>query len=150
MPLLSYFVVVGSALIGLLYLANVVLPHDTPIHINSKFEAPPPPRQSQHTDAVLASRHEPAMSFAAVPVGTPPQVEERSQKFNAPPAPVTQNTHPQKKRKPVPRKREWRDNFAQANSGWRDDRPWTDRRRRNQGWRDQGWRDPSWGGPGWR
>ena len=32
MPLLSYFVVVGSALIGLLYLANAVLPHDTPIH----------------------------------------------------------------------------------------------------------------------
>jgi hypothetical protein len=153
MPLLSYFVVVGSALIGLLYLANAVLPRDTPIRSSNIEAASQPQRQPQHAPALSSSSPRPAMSFAAVPVAAPAHVEEPTQKLNAPPASVTQNAAPQKKRKPIPRKREWRDDFTQANSWSRDDR-WTDRRRRNDGRRDPGWRGPVWGsnwrGPGWR
>ena len=141
MPLLSYFVVVGSALIGLLYLANAVLPHDTPIRRSSIEAASQPPRQSQHVAAVLPSSPQPMMSFAAVPVAAPGHVEEPTQKFNAPPAPVTRDAPPQKKRKLVPRKREWRDDFTQANSWSRDYRRWSDRRGRNDG-RRYVWRDP--------
>ena len=153
MPLLSYFVVVGWALIGLLYLANAVLPHDTPIHSSNIKAASQPPRQPQHAAAVLPSSPQPTMSFAAVPVAAPGHVKEPTQKFNAPPAPVARDAPPQKKRKLVPRKREWRDDFTQANS-WSRDYRWTDRRRRNDGRRDHGWRGPVWGsnwrGPGWR
>ena len=148
MPLLSYFVVVGSALIGLLYLANAVLPRDTPIHSNNIEAASQPPRQPQHAAAVPPSSPQPTMSFAAVPVAAPGHVEEPTQKFNAPPAPVARDVTPQKKRKLVPRKREWRHDFTQANS-WSRDYRWTDRRRRNDGRRDHGWRGPVWGS-NWR
>ena len=154
MPLLSYFVVVGAALIGLLYLANAVMPHETPTHISRNVDtASPLPRQPQHAAAVPPSSPQPTMSFAAVPVEAPAHAEEPTQKFNAPPVPVTQDAPPQKKRKLVSRKREWRDDFTQANS-WSRDYRWTDRRRRNDGRRDHGWRGPGWGsnwrGPGWR
>ena len=153
MPLLSYFVVVGWALIGLLYLANAVLPHDTPIHSSNIEAASQPPRQPRHAAAVPPSIPRPTMSFAAVPVAAPGHVEEPTQKFNAPPAPGARDAPPQKKRKLGPRKREWRDDFTQANS-WSRDYRWTDRRRRNDGRRDHGWRGPVWGsnwrGPGSR
>jgi hypothetical protein len=151
MPLLRYFVVVGSALIGLLYLANVVLPPVPPMPSSNIKAALQPPREPQH--APPPSDPLPTMSFASVPVATPGHVEERTQKFNAPSAPVARDAPPKKKRKPVPRKREWRDDFTQANS-WSRDYRWTDRRRRNDGRRDHGWRGPVWGsnwrGPSWR
>ena len=152
MPLLSYFVVVGSALIGLLYLANALMPLETPTHISRKVEAASqPPRQPQHAAAVPPSSPQPTMSFAAPPVTAPAHVEELTQKLNAPPAPVAQDAPPQKKRKLVPRKREWRDDFTQANSWSRDNGGrWSDRRGRNDGV----WNDPFWGsngrGAGWR
>ena len=148
MPLLSYFVVVGSALIGLLYLANAILPHNTPIHSSNIEAASQPQRQPQHAPALPPSSPRPTMSFAAVPVAAPAHVEEPTQKLNAPPAPVTQNAPPEKKRKLVPRKREWRDDLTQANS-WSRDYRWTDRRRRNDGRRDHRWRGPVWGS-NWR
>ena len=111
MPLLSYFVVVGLALIGLLYLANAVLPHHTPFHSINIKAASQPPRQPQHAAAVPPSYPLPTMSFAAVPVAAPGHVEEPPQKFNAAPAPVARDAPPQKKRKLVPRKREWRGDF---------------------------------------
>ncbi len=49
MPLLRYFVFVGSALLGLIYLVGSVLTHDTPTHIDSKSEAPPPQRNRSTT-----------------------------------------------------------------------------------------------------
>ena len=153
MPLLSYFVVVGSALIGLLYLANVVLPPIPPMPGSKIKAALQPPREPQHATAPPPSDPLPTMSFASVPVATPGHVEERTQKLNAPSAPVARDAPPQKKRKLVPRKREWRGDFRQANS-WSRDYRWTDRRRRNDGRRDYGWRDSAWGsnwrGPGWR
>ena len=154
MPLLSYFVVVGSALIGLLYLANAVMPRETPTHISRKVEAASqPPRQPQHAAAVPPSSPQPTMSFAAAPVTAPAHVEEPTQKLNAPPAPVAQDAPPQKKRKLVPRKREWRDDFTQANSWSRDHRRSSDRRGRSEG-RRYAWRDPLWSSnerrAGWR
>ena len=154
MPLLGYFVVVGSALIGLLYLADAVMPHDTPVRISNIEAASQPTRRPQHSASVPPSSPPPTMSFAAAPVAAPDgHVEKPTQKFNAAPAPVARNAPPQKKRNFVPRKREWRDDFAQANSWWRNYR-WTDQRRRNDGTRDYGWRGPVWGsnwrGPGWR
>jgi hypothetical protein len=160
MPLLRYFVFVGSALLGLIYLVGSVLPHDTPTHIDSKSEVPLPPQQPKHT-VVLAPRTAPSMSFAAVPDGRTPQAGEPLQS-NAVAAPAANDT-PRKKRKPAPRKQEWQDSFAQADGWRRDQRSWTDRSRRDNGWRnndrrDQGWRnrgrDPfwsqNWRGPGWR
>ncbi len=144
MPLLSYFVVVGSALTLLLYLASTVLLHDTPISTSRNFEAPSLPRQPQHPAAVPASRSESTASFAAVPVEAPTHVEQSSPKFNAPPSPVTQNKPGQTKRKPVPRKREGRQDFRQTKNWGRDDRPRTDRRRRNNAWPNQGWNNPFW------
>ena len=153
MPLLSYFVVVGSALIGLLYLAHAVLPHDTPILSSKVVAASQPPRQPQHAADVPRANQQPAMSFAAVPVAAPGHVEETTQQFNALPAPVARDALAQKKRKLVPRKREWRDDFTQANSWSRDYRRWSDRRGRNDG-RRYVWRDPFWGSnerrTGWR
>ena len=76
MPLLSYFCVVGSALIGLLYLANAVLPNNTQIHNSNIQVASQRPRQSQHAAPVPPSSPRPTMSFAAVPVAAPERVEE--------------------------------------------------------------------------
>ena len=164
MPLLRYFVFVGSALLGLIYLVGSVFTHDTPTHIDSKSEAPspqPPPRQPQHTIG-LAPRTEPALA-STVPDGATPETGALPESTVAP-APVAKETPPRKKRKPAPRKQEWQDSFAQADGWRRDQRRWTDRgrgdngwrsnSRRNDGWRNQGSRDPFWGsnwrGPGWR
>ena len=149
MPLLSYFVVVGSALIGLLYLANVVLPPDPPMPSSNIKAASQSPRQPQHAAAVPPSSPQPAMSFAAVPVAAPGHIEEPTQQFNAPPAPMARNPPPKKKRKLVPRTREWQDDFTQANSWSREYRRWSDRRGRNDG-RRYVWRDPFWGSNGRR
>ena len=147
MPLLGYFLFVGSALIGLLYLANAVMPRETPTHISRNVDAAsPPPRRPKHATAVPPSSPQPTMSFAAVPVAAPAHAEE-PQKFNAPPARVAQDRPPQKKRKLVPRKREWRDDFTQANSWSRDIR--RDQKGRNGG-RRYVWRDPFWGSNGRR
>jgi hypothetical protein len=115
MPLLRYFVFVGSALLGLIYLVGSVLPHDTRTHLNSKSEVPLPPRQPKHT-AVPSPRTAPSMSFAAVPDGRTPQAGEPLQES----APAAKDTPPRKKRKSAARKQEWQDSFAQAD-GWRRD-----------------------------
>jgi hypothetical protein len=166
MPLLRYFVFVGSALLGLIYLVGSVLPHATPTHINSKTETSPTPRQPKHNVA-LVPRTEPALS-STVPDGPTPQVAP-PQESKAVPPPAAKDTPPRKKRKSVPRQPDWQDSFAQADGWRRDQRRWTDRSRgdngwrnsgwrnndrRDQGWRNQGSRDPFWGssrrGPGWR
>ena len=121
MPLLSYFVVVGSALIGLLYLANAVMPGETPTHINAKSK----PRHSHHVSRSMQlpcplQVRNPRCRLRQFLSRHQRHVEEPTQKLNAPPAPVAQDAPPQKKRKLVPRKREWRDDFTQANSWSRD------------------------------
>ena len=166
MPLLRYFVMVGSVLIGLVYLAGTVLPGDTPTHISSE-SVPPLPQPKPQQSAVIAPRTAPSMSFAAAPDGRTPQAGEPLQSNAL--AAVAQDPPPRKKRKAAPRKAEWQDSFAQADGWRRDQRPWTDRNRgdngwrnngwrnndrRNNGWRNQGSRNPfwssNWRGPGWR
>jgi hypothetical protein len=153
MPLLRYFIVVGSALIGLLYVVNAVLPDNTPRHVSSNIdgitsnnlERNPPARQLQHPAPVIAPAPEPDMtSSAAVPaVASPAGAEESPQKSNTPSAPVAEGPPPNKKRNQFARKREWRDDF-------RRDRGWRDRDWRDRGWRGRGSRDPYWGNWGWR
>jgi len=55
MPVLRYFVIVGLALIGLLYVADAVLPHDTRLQVRSNFEGIPPAPPRQHTRSVLVA-----------------------------------------------------------------------------------------------
>ena len=127
MPLLRYFIVVGSALIGLLYVVNAVLPDNTPRHVSSNIdgitsnnlEGNPPARQLQHTAPVIAPAPEPDMtSSAAVPAVAPPAGAEKSpQKSNTPSAPVAEGPPPNKKRNQFARKREWRDDFRRDEVG---------------------------------
>jgi hypothetical protein len=104
MPLLRYFIVVGSALIGLLYVVNAVLPDNAPRHVSSNIdgitsnnlERNPPARQLQHPAPVIAPAPEPDMtSSAAVPAVAPPAgAEESPQKSNTPSAPVAEGPPP--------------------------------------------------------
>src|SRR5215211_4341991 len=55
MPVLSYFVVVGLALIGLLYVGDAVLPHDTRLQVRTNFEGIPPAAPRQYTRSVLVA-----------------------------------------------------------------------------------------------
>jgi hypothetical protein len=144
MPLLSYFVVVGSALMALVYLAGTVLPHDdVPIYISSQIEGLPAPRQQARTDDPI-SRLKPTTSFAAAYPTVPSTVGQAQPQITPPPA-----TSAPKPQKPAPRRREWQDSFAQADDGWHGGRRWNDQRRRNDGWRDQRWRDQGWRDRGW-
>jgi hypothetical protein len=142
-PLLRYSVVVGLALIGLLYAVNAMLPDNTPHHLNNNtdgiasnnLESNRPARQQQHTAAVIAPAPAPDMtSSAAVPAAAPPTgAKQASQKFNAPSARVASNPPPNNKRNRSARKRVWKSDF-----------------RRDRGWRDRGWHDPYWGNWHWR
>jgi hypothetical protein len=157
MPLLSYFVVVGSALMALIYLVGAVMPHDdAPIYISSQIEGLPAPRQQARTDDPI-SRLNPATSYAAAYPTAPSTVDAPRQDINTSATPASQDAPP-KKRKRAPRQREWQEDFAQAGGDRRqDDRRWFEQRRRDDGWRDRdrgwrdqrsrdrGWRDPFWG-----
>jgi hypothetical protein len=144
MPLLSYFVVVGSALMALVYLAGTVLPHDdVPIYISSQIEGLPAARQQARTDDPI-SPLKPTTSFAAAYPTVPSTVGQAQPQITPPPA-----TSAPKPQKPAPRRREWQDSFAQADDGWHGGRRWNDQRRRNDGWRDQRWRDQGWRDRGW-
>lgn len=147
MPLLRYFVVVGSALMAMIYLAGAMMPHgDVPIYISSQIEGLPTPRPPQPTTDKPASRLNPATSFAAAP--TSPTVEKPQPQLDPPPA-TSQSTSAPKPQKPASRRHEWQDSFAQADNGWHDGRRRNDQRRRNDDWRDRGWRDRGWGNRGW-
>jgi hypothetical protein len=101
MPVLSYFVIVGLALIGLLFVADAVLPHDTRLQVRSNFEGIPPAPPRQYTRSALVApapvshisspeaglavepsatelpelrAPEPEMSATSVPAAAPPQV----------------------------------------------------------------------------
>ena len=146
MPLLSYFVFVGSALIGLLYLVSAVMPHDdAPIYLSSQIEGVPIPRPPQPTTNEPASRLNPATSYAAAPVS--PAVEKPQPDINA--AATPDELAPPKKRKRTPRQRDWQEDYAQ-NSGWQGDQRWREQRRYNDGWQDRGWRNRGWRDQGWR
>ena len=76
MPILNFFVIVGLALIGLLYVADAVLPHDTRLQVRSNFEGIPPAPQRQYTRSVLAPPPEfsPDAAVATPPADVLPQL----------------------------------------------------------------------------
>ena len=53
MPVLRYFIVVGLFLIGMLYVADAVLPRNTRLQVTSNFEGIPPAPQRPVTRPVL-------------------------------------------------------------------------------------------------
>ena len=72
MPVLSYFVTVGLALLGLLYVADAVLPHDTRLQVRSNFDGIPPAPPHQYTRSALvspvSSEHHTSSPEPALPV----------------------------------------------------------------------------------
>ena len=137
-PVLRYFVVVGLALIGLLYAVNAMLPDNTPQQISNNTDGnnlESNRAARQHPAAVTAPVPAPDMtSSAAVPDAAPPTgAKEASQKFNAPSARFASKQPPNNKRNRSARKRVWKSDF-----------------RRDRGWRNRGWQDPFWGNWHWR
>ena len=52
MPIFAYFAVVGSALVGLLFLADAVLPARGPLKISSNFYGLPPAWHAAAVDPI--------------------------------------------------------------------------------------------------
>jgi hypothetical protein len=135
-PLLRYFVVVGLALIGLLYAISALSPDNTPQQISNDTDGVTSNNlennrvAGQHTAAAIAPGPAPDMtSSATVPVAAPPTgAKEASQNFNTPSARVTSKPSPNNKRNRSARKRVWKSDFR----------------------RDRGWHDPFWGNWHWR
>jgi len=135
-PLLRYFVVVGLALIGLLYVVNALSPDNAPQQISNNTDGVTSNNLEsnrvarQHTAAEIAPVPAPEMtSSAAVPAAAPPtRAKEASQKFNAPSGRVASKPPPNHKRNRSARKRVWKSDFR----------------------RDRGWHDPFWGNWHWR
>ena len=60
MPVLRYFIVVGLFLIGMLYVADAVLPHNTRLQVTSNFEGiPPAPQRPFHSSRPRAGSRTP-------------------------------------------------------------------------------------------
>jgi hypothetical protein len=136
-PVLRYFVVVGLALIGLLYAVNAMLPDNTPQQISNNPDGNNSQSNRaarQHAAAVIAPAPAPDMTLsAAVPDAAPPTgAKEASHEFKAPSARVASKPPPNNKRNRSARKRVWKSDF-----------------RRDRGWRGRGWRDPYWGNWRW-
>jgi hypothetical protein len=141
MPLLSYFVFVGSALIGLLYLASAVMPHDdAPVYISSQIDGVPAPRQPQRTPDEPILKLKPTTSFAAAPASRNVETPQQDIKTST----AAEDTPPPKKRKRTPRRHEGQEAFAQADDFRHNGRGWFGQRRSNDDWRDRGWRDRGW------
>jgi hypothetical protein len=75
MPIFSYFVIVGLALVGLLYVADAVLPHDTRLQVRSNFEGIPSAPQRQYTRYFLSSYSEYATSSPETGPATAPPAD---------------------------------------------------------------------------
>jgi hypothetical protein len=161
MPILSYFAVAGSALLGLLFLADAMLPAREPLRISTEFRGL---KAALHGETIGSARApapaiapEPDMMSEAVRVarqGTPEPVVN-VQPVNQPVAgaePIVpkkrkQVAHPRPSREQTARAREWRDQYAQGpDFGWnggndaRRDDPWRSNSWRNDSWRNEPWR----------
>jgi hypothetical protein len=178
MPVLRYFIVVGLFLIGMLYVADAVLPRNTRLQVTSNFEGIPPAPQRPVTRPLLVPAPElrdvvqssvpPATEVEQAPnllqpeplrpstsdPAAAPQAEEPPRRFKSAFVPMAKRPPSHKKRKPVARERERRhDNFAQANSSGFDD--WSryeneDRLLSERRWRNEGSRYRNWRDPYWR
>ena len=74
MPILSYFAVVGSVLVALLFVADATLEKSGPLPFNNESVGLPKPWQPDTKGSILAatSAPEPDMTSAAVRAATPP------------------------------------------------------------------------------
>jgi hypothetical protein len=95
MPLLAYFVVVGSVLVGLLYVAEAQLGPPTSLSISTNFHGLPAPWKAAASAPILTVRDGPApdmskMNVAQSAVETqvpPPKAAKASKKTRKPPKP---------------------------------------------------------------
>jgi hypothetical protein len=83
MPLLAYFVVVGSALVGLLYVAEAQLGPPTSLSVSTEFHGLPAPWKAAPSSPILTVRDGPApdmskMNVAQSPVETSPARETKT------------------------------------------------------------------------
>ena len=74
MPILSYFAIVGSVLVALLFVADATLEKSGPLPFNNESVGLPKPRQPEPKGSVLTATlaPEPDMTSAAVRDATPP------------------------------------------------------------------------------
>jgi hypothetical protein len=74
MPILSYFAVVGSTLLALLFAADAMLPKGAPVVASSEFYGMPKPWRPDPAKQILAAipAPEPDMTSAAVAAAAPP------------------------------------------------------------------------------
>jgi hypothetical protein len=180
MPILLYFAAVGSTLVGLLFVADAMLPSRGPLGISTEFHGVQAAMSGETPVAARASAPapEPDMKSEAVKLarqGAPePNVKPDGVKHQGTPAPAV-NLEPvnspvasaepaaPKKRKPVARPREprdqvarpreWRDRYAQApDFGWNggSDGGWRNDFGRNDTRRNDHWRNDSWRNDSWR
>jgi hypothetical protein len=175
MPILSYFVVVGAALVGLLFAADAMLPNRGPLRISSEFHGT---SLALHAEPAGSSRTAdiepdlpgmapaPDMKSAAIKLAREdgprsvavPKIEPVN-------ASVASAEPVQKKRKPVvrpredrshiARRREWRQHYAQADDpGWNwgsnNRSSWRNNGGRNESWRSDPWRSDPWRSDPWR
>src|ERR1700750_721939 len=87
MPILSYFAVVGSVLVALLFVAYATMDKHGPMPFNSEFAGMPKPWRAETPNTILAATPapEPDMKSEAVLAAAPPapQVAEASPKTEA-------------------------------------------------------------------
>jgi hypothetical protein len=159
MPILSYFAMAGSALVGLLFLADAMLPARGPLAISKEFHGVSATLHAEATGTVYES----AQALAPHPDMKSDAVKLASQGAAASAANPAVNVEPvnqpvaraepaPKKRKRVAPPREWRDQYAQAQDyGWSsNNRIWRNDAQRYDGWRQDSWRQDSWRQTPWR
>ena len=115
MPILSYFAVVGSVLVALLFAADATLPKSGPIVASSEFYGVPKPWKPDPAKHILVATPapEPDMTSAAVTAAAPVKVAAV-----AAPETTAKAAEPAPKKKRVARKNtrpDHRQNFAWRN-----------------------------------
>lgn len=90
MPILSYFAVVGSTLLALLFATDAMLPKGAPVVASSEFYGMPQPWRPDPAKPILAATPapEPDMTSAAVAAATPPAAPAKVAAAAAPSEPV--------------------------------------------------------------
>lgn len=131
MPILTYFAVVGTALLGVLFYASASMEPRGPLAVTSSFEGLPPP---WHGPAVprnfaAAPAPQPDMNSDAVKAAAPPAMKTAAAAPETTGAGQTTKTEaaPKKKkhivRRPIPQEREdarryaWQNGYQQAPFG---------------------------------
>ncbi len=159
MPIFAYLAVAGSALVGLLFAADALLPDRGPLSISSEFHGVAIAIQADSTGSPGRPDLEadlpglapaPDMKSAAIKVAREdaPQLQSVAPAAKVEPVPpVARAEATPKKRKHIARsrekreqvasRREWRQHHAQA-----DDFGWSSNNRSS--WRNNSWQNDSW------